>query len=414
MSQILGQPNSRRAAIPIASDHAPALQAARPTSTTTPEQAFFHVDLKRSLRQHWRLAGTVALGFAALAVAYVILQVLVRHSWPMYMADSVVYIQPTPAKVLPIEGGPPRWPFDTNTYESYIQQQMTNVSRQDVLISAVHKLDGFQAPGESDQSAAQRLAGALQVTREGDAYQFTISARSGDPDLAAKIANAATAAYIESASRDERTGDTQRLAMLKEEKARLDSALAADRSEQDALNKQLGVASISANVPDHFDEDITQIRTELVKARTDHDAAEAKFSSLGAGNGPTSAAIDAEADQIIATDAGLVSMKSSLNARRATLITQMANLTPVNPQYKQDEVELAKINADLDAMMKDLRAKAAARIQLELRADLQRTGGLESQLNGQLRELVGSATSATPKMQRSSDLAADITRLQAR
>ena len=414
MSQILGQPNSRRAAIPIASDHAPALQAARPTPTATPEQAFFHVDLKRSLRQHWRLAGTIALGFAALAVFYVILQVLVRHSWPMYMADSVVYIQPTPAKVLPIEGGPPRWPFDTNTYESYIQQQMTNVSRQDVLISAVHKLDGFQAPGESDQSAAQRLAGALQVTREGDAYQFTISARSGDPDLAAKIANAATAAYIESASRDERTGDTQRLAMLKEEKTRLDSALAADRSEQDALNKQLGVASISANVPDHFDEDITQIRTELVKARTDHDAAEAKFSSLGAGNGPTSAAIDAEADQIIATDAGLVSMKSSLNARRATLITQMANLTPVNPQYKQDEVELAKINADLDAMMKDLRAKAAARIQLELRADLQRTGGLESQLNGQLRELVGSATSATPKMQRSSDLAADITRLQAR
>jgi len=51
---------------------------------------------------------------------------------------------------------------------------------------------------------------------------------------------------------------------------------------------------------------------------------------------------------------------------------------------------------------------------LQLRSDLQRTGGVESQINGQLRSLVGSATSATPKMQRSSDLAGDITRLQAR
>jgi hypothetical protein len=65
-------------------------------------------------------------------------------------------------------------------------------------------------------------------------------------------------------------------------------------------------------------------------------------------------------------------------------------------------------------MLKDLRGKAAARIQLQLNADLHRTGGVEAQLNGQLRQLVGAATSATPKMQRASDLATDITRLQAR
>lgn len=419
MNQLLGQPGQpARPAWPDPAradgDLAPASQGARSTVPATPEQALFQIDLKRSLRQHSRLAIAVALGFATLAVAYVFLQVFVRKSWPTYVAESTVYVQPTPAKVLPSAGGPGRWPSDTNTYESYIQQQMTNVSRQDVLISAVHKLAGFQGQGESDQAAAQRLVATLLATREGGAYQFTISARAGDPEWAAKIANAATDAYIESASRDERAGDEQRLAMLKEESDRVQAALTADRTEQDTLNKQLGMASISTTVPDHFDEDITQIRGELVKARTDHDAAEAKYSSLGAGKGSTSAAIDAEADQMIATDAGLISMKTSLNARRAALITQMANLTPVNPQYKQDETELTKINADLDAMLKDLRAKAAARIQLELRAELQRTGGLESQLNGQLRDLVGSATSATPKLQRSSDLAADITRLQAR
>jgi capsular polysaccharide biosynthesis protein len=378
------------------------------------EQAFFQLDIRRSLELHWRLARVVALGFVALAVAYFLAQVFVLKSWPAYVAESIVYVQPTPAKVLPNQGGSPRWPFDSNTYETYIQQQMMNVSRQDVLVAALHKLKGFQHSGESDQAAALRLVRLLEVTRVGAAYQFSISARAGNPAMAAQIANAVTAAYIESASRDERTGDAQRLQMLNEERDRIQTALTADRTEQDALNKQLGVASVSSAVPDHYDEDITQIRTELVKARTDHDEAESKFASLGAGHGASSSAIDAAADEMIANDAGLVSMKQALNTRRATLISQMANLTPLNPQYKQDEAELAKINGTLDAMMKDLRARAAARIQLQLRTDLERTGGVEAQLNGQLRQLVGAATSATPKMQRSGDLAADITRLQAR
>jgi uncharacterized protein involved in exopolysaccharide biosynthesis len=376
------------------------------------EQAFFQLDLKRSLQLHWKLARTVALGFVALSVLYVLAQVFWFRSWPTYMAVSTVYVKPTPAKIL--ENGSPRWPADSNTYETYIQQQMMNVSREDVLADAVHKLDGFAAPGESDESASARLVRSLEVNRIGEAYQFTISARAGNAQAAADIANTVTAAYIDSASRDERAGDTQRLAALKEEKDRIQAALAADHTEQDELNKQLGVASVGTAVPDHYDEDITQIRTELAKARTDHDVAEQKFAALGAGHGLSSSAIDAQADEMIASDPGLVSMKQTLNTRRSTLISQMANMTPANPQYKADEAELVKINGTLDAMMKELRAKAAARIQLQLRSDLQRTGGVESQLNGQLRQLVGAATSATPKMQRSSDLAADITRLQSR
>jgi len=378
------------------------------------EQALFNLDIKRSLQLHWRLARTVAIACVVLAVAYFLVQALWLKSWPAYMAVSTVYVQPTPAKVLPNQGGTPRWPSDSNTYETYIQQQMMNVSRDDVLNAALHKIDGFQRPGENDQAAAERLVKALEVARVGGAYQFTISARAGDPVMAAQIANAVTAAYIESASRDEQAGDAQRLSMLKEEKERIQKALESDHTEQDELNKQLGVASVSTTVPDHYDEDITQIRTELAKARTDHDAAESRFAALGAGHGLSSAAIDAAADEMIASDAGLVSMKTALNARRAVLISQMANLTPLNPQYKQDEAELTKINGTLEAMLKDLRAKAAARIQLQLNADLHRTGGVEAQLNGQLRQLVGAATSATPKMQRASDLAADITRLEAR
>ena len=65
-------------------------------------------------------------------------------------------------------------------------------------------------------------------------------------------------------------------------------------------------------------------------------------------------------------------------------------------------------------MMKDLRAKAAARIQQRLRTDLERTAGVEAKLNGQLRQLAGAAGSATPKAAAASDLATDIARLRDR
>jgi Mrp family chromosome partitioning ATPase len=65
-------------------------------------------------------------------------------------------------------------------------------------------------------------------------------------------------------------------------------------------------------------------------------------------------------------------------------------------------------------MMTDLRTKAAVQIQQGLETNLEQTAGVEDKLNGQLRQLVGAAGSAVPKMQRASDLATDITRLQAR
>jgi len=413
MNQLFGQ--SADPVHPGHGDSGLSAASARPLPVGDSEQAFFHLDVKRSLQLHRRLAWSVAIAGVLLGVLYFLSQALVFKSWPSYQADSLVYVQPTPPRVLaPNQGGSPRWPFDTNTYESYFQQQMLNVSRPDVLAGAIKKLPGFVRPGENEQAAERRLVQSLVVARVGEGYQFSIGARADSPQQAAKIANAMTAAYMESTTRDQRTGDTERLAMLREERDRIQNALVADRNEQEELNKQLGVASVGTAVPDHYDEDITQTRAELIKARTDHDAAEAKFAAFDGGSGPSSAVIDAQADELISSDAGLVSMKTALNTRRAALVSQMANLTASNPQYKQDETELAKIDNTLDSMMKDLRDRAAARIQLQLQADLKRTAGVDSQVNGQLRQLVRAAGGATPKLQRSSDLAADITRLQSR
>jgi uncharacterized protein involved in exopolysaccharide biosynthesis len=382
----------------------------RPIPPENADQALLRLDLRRGVQLHRRLVLAFALAGLVLGLAYFL------TTWKVYLAQAVVYVQPEEPTVLEQSAGARRWPYDINTYESYIAQQMLDVSRSDVLTAALHKLGHgiWWGATESEQAAVERLRHTIEVTREGTSYQFSVGARAANPDDAAKIANAVAASYIESAAGAQKAGDKLRLTVLGEERDRIQKELTADRAEQEALNKQLGQASIGSMAPDHYDDDIGRIRAELVRARAEHDAAASRYTSVGAEKGPSSAALDAEADELIASDAGLVSMKTSLNARRAVLISETSNLTQNNPQYKQAAEELAKINASLDQMASDLRAKAAARIQLKLRSDLERTAGVEAQLNAQLGQLTGAAGNATSKLQRSSDLVTDITRLQAR
>jgi len=118
------------------------------------EQALFRLDVRRSLQMHRRLALTIAiLGIAAAALYLFTL-------WPVYTAQALVYVQPDPPKVMD-QGTGMRWPFDANTYESFIQQQMLAVTRPDVMTGALKKLGPgpWIKNGESEQGAAERLRG---------------------------------------------------------------------------------------------------------------------------------------------------------------------------------------------------------------------------------------------------------------
>jgi len=373
------------------------------------EQPFFRLNLLRSLQLHCKLALGIALSGVALAAAYVAMV------WPVYIAQSQVYIQPVLPRVLE-QGAASRWPSDATTYDTFIEQQVQSASHPEVLLNVLHKLGSgsWQRTGETEQAAAERLGHSIKVARLATSYQITITARAADPELAAKIANAMASGIVDRASSEEKAGDSERLAILREEKVRIQTELDSDRTEQQSLNSKLGVAAIGAITPDHYDDDISGLHQELVKARAAHDEAAARLMSLDTEHELSSKALSAEADELITADPGLVSMKTSLNQRRAVLITQMANLTPNHPQYKQASEELGKINASLESMMKDLRAKAAARIKQRLSTDLDRTAGIEGRLNAQLGKMAGAAASATPKLQRASDLATDILRLQNR
>lgn len=370
-----------------------------------PSQVFFNLDIRRALQMHKALAiGIFALVLFAIS-GYV------YKTWSNYSAESLVSVQMGQQHV--IETGPSgnRWPLDGNSYEAYMQQQVHNVTRPDVLAGAVKRMPNWKFSDESDQQAAARLDRKTTITRVGGGYQISIKTRAKSADLAAQMANAIAASFIDSARREMRAGDQERIELLREERERIEKELAADRAEQEDLNKKLGIAAVSGIIPDPVDEQLSALRTELVRARAENDQAAARLTAGGTTN---SAALEAAADEIAMSDAGIVSMKTALNSRRSILISQMANLTPNHPQYKQDADELAQINANIENMSKEVRAKAAARIQQKLKGDLERTSQVEARLNAQLAQMAAAAGTATPRMQRFNDLTTDIQRLQTR
>jgi capsular polysaccharide biosynthesis protein len=221
---LFGHPDPLDSIRPGSGVHSASFAPRASSAASDPKQALFRIDLRRSLQIHRPLALSIAIVGTLLAVAYFL------RSWPTYRAESLIYVQPSPFKVLDV--GTQRLPADSAAYESYLAQQVVNVTRADVLAAALHKLKPgeFQLSGESDQTAADRLSHIIQATRTGS-YQFTIAATASRPNVAADIANAVTTSYIDTAEKQQKFGNAERLSILRMERDRVQNELAEDHTE---------------------------------------------------------------------------------------------------------------------------------------------------------------------------------------
>jgi hypothetical protein len=133
-----------------------------PLASGGEERPLLRLNLLRALQLHRKLAVGIALAFLALAVGYAV------KSWPVYTAQSQIYVQPVQSKVIP-QGNDQSWTSNSTVYDSYIQQQVQSASNPDVLLSALHKLGpgAWQQKGETEQAAADRLGHAVEVARVG-------------------------------------------------------------------------------------------------------------------------------------------------------------------------------------------------------------------------------------------------------
>ncbi len=372
-----------------------------------PPAPVFKPEFARSLRMHPRLATAVAALVFTLLVTYALLQK------PMYEAESLVRIEPNQAGLLNDNSS---GLFDSGKYDSLLQQQVQTAQRLDVLTAAVHSLPAgtWRESGETEQNAAARLQNALKVQRVLSSFQLSFTLRGSNAQHTADTLNAVVSALLQAGRKDQLSESDQRTQILLEEKARIQADLGAERAEQASLSARLGMADPGFENGNPYDSQLSGLRTELAAARESHDVAAAQLAAVSGPDATRTGGLRAAADDAISGDAGLSSMKATISQRRAVLSGQMAGLTAENPIYKQDSTEIADLDRSLEAATTQMRDRAAHRLQDKLRSDLARTGDVEARMSAQLAAQTYAATSASPRLQRASEVNADIARLMKR
>lgn len=367
----------------------------------------FNPQIVRSVRMYSMLAACVAAVVLVGLVGFALMQKSV------YLAISQVYEEPTTAKIL---SDPSTATFDANKYENFLGEQIQLIQRLDVLTAAMNSLPSatYQEFGPTASLAAEAIQAQMKVVRVASSYQVSISLKGTDPRKTADIVNAITSAYLATVRKTSSEEYDQRTQLLGEERQRIETELQAARAEQTALGASIGVANPTGESGNPYDAELNGIRTQLSEARAAHDVAAAQLASLSGVGASRADGLTAAAEELIAGDAGLGSMKATISQRKAQLNEQMSGMTSTNPIYKQNLDQIADLDRTLDRMTSDLRDKAARRLQDKLRTDLQRTGDIESRLNGQLARQIANATSAAPRLQRAGEVAADMKRLDER
>jgi polysaccharide biosynthesis transport protein len=393
---------------PISNNSMPAAQTAlspfpqRKAAQALNEGPRWNISVLDSLKRHWTISIPVSVLMLAIGGF-----ILVKKSNPVYSSHSVVYVSPKFPKLLSGDSELDR------PYDSYVQDEVHTVTRYDIIADAIAKLPYSirHKTGPASPQEVQQIQNALVIGRIGSTYQVSIGLTGRKPEGLAETVNAVTDTYLDKAKNEEFYGRDERLNSLKQQKERLQKELDARMAEQAQLMQELGIAKISETEGTGNPNDIIRMRLgdELATARMQREAAEAQLAMmLNAGDAGLPSVLEGAADQAIAADPGLSSVRTTLNARRLTLVAEMRDLKPGHPIYQRDRDELASI----DAQINDLRMKTAATIKTKLRAEVTRTRAIELQLSQELAQQIQNATSAIPKFQKVTDLGSEIDRLQ--
>ena len=373
----------------------------RPASRTSP----FRINVIKSLRLHPVTSLLVTLLVLGLGLA-----VIAKHK-PTYMTGSLIYVSPTPVKTL-VDDRELEHP-----YESYVNETVRDIESYKVLAEAIHRMPPgtWMYPGETEQTAVLRLQHSLDIMRIPQTYQVSISIDGPRPEHLADIVNMVTTVYLERAKGEEFYGRDDRIASLKDEQTRIQKETDTLLQEQDKITQALGVASFSGKNSSVIDVENAKIQSDLTTAHEQRILAEAQLDALNSGDSSLpNSALNAAADDLIASDPGLSALKTQLSQKRAQLLDQLVLLTPNHPQRKATEDQLVQIEKELADMQNKKRREAGDHLQQKLHTQLHQAQMVEGRLNSDLQRGTRHAADTAPKIQRAAEIQANLERLQVR
>ncbi len=357
------------------------------------------------LKRNAKVAAIVSLTIAALGF-------FVLHGYfkPRYETSAIVYVSP----IFPNASADDH--DHERQYESFLEQQITAATRYETIQKALRAKPGIWEPlfpTESEQNQIIRLQKALKVEEVGHSYEVSIALETTKREGIADLVNAVTAQYLEDARNEEVYGRDQKLATLNQEKADLLKQLDTAFQQQGKLLQDVGMAHFDASAGGNpYDDSLSKLREELGAAHEKNAEADAELRSLGEGSLNSPAMQQAAAEEVNA-DTSIQSVKSQLNAKKASNLAQMTGLKPTNPLYVQMAADNNEVDQQIDRINRDAVKKAAGHIQQRLLSAKARANSLETQLASDISKTTSQATTATPRLQQAQVLSGQADRIQA-
>lgn len=330
-----------------------------------------------ALRRNWLLiliASIVAL--VGVGIAYMATR-------PTYVASASLMVERIPDDVLTATNeAQPVIPADSPTVDTAVEV----LQSPDLLGRVVDRLGLVRDPefnpdlveprplrpatpaGARDR-AIRILAAALEIKREGVSYAISINYGSHSPRMAARIANAVLAAYLDQ-QREARTGTTERAARLlgarlqelRGQVLAAETAVANYRSEH-RLFAASDVSSITQ-------QQLSVLDTQLAEARAGQAAADAR---VAAARGNSSESLTESLNSGVI--GGLRQQRAQLAATAADLA---ARYGPRHPDRVRTEQQLAAVDRQIGAELARIRSSLGTEANVAHRRTASINGSIES------------------------------------
>lgn len=266
-----------------------------------------------------------------------------------YQATATIQVAPRYMKNLKDDN---ELDFQSNSqYRQFVEQQTKTINRYDILQKALLSLrnpdgtDPWTKSGEAERRAVERLQRSLRIMPVPDTYLIQISLESSQKNDLERVVNAVVNTYLGSAKDEQVYGASERIEQLRAREAELGHANAALTRQRSDIARQLGVTAFNPADGNPFDKLVQKLREDIADARGKRIDAEAKLAAFSQ-SGETDLVTRSVLESVL-IDPGLNSLKSSLNKRRADLVTLLSGLAPSHPGHQAAQQELTEIEAEI-------------------------------------------------------------------
>jgi len=296
-----------------------------------------------SLRRHW--LRIVVLCIASVLAAYIIS----KRITPVYESTASLEIdRQNPAGLI----GHDAAPSFINDSDQYIDTQI-RIIQQDSVLRPVAEQFGLISQAQDDALAPVHLK-HLRVVRPPNTYLLQISYRSGDPVLAADVANAIAQSYLQYTFRSRLADSKGHTEFMEHQLDELRATMEKSSAAVTAFERELGVvdADEKTNI---LSARLMQLNTEYTNAQADRIKKEAEFTGLKEGSVSAAEASD-QGD-------GLKRLNDQLHEAEQKFSDVKQHFGPRHPEYLRQAALISELRSQIQNTVESVTNRARVTFQ---------------------------------------------------